>query len=360
MREALRAARNAGWIWCAAALLAAPAHAAVTIEETLRVEGAGLLRMMNMSGRTVTTIAGDRARTDSELQMESRLMRMFGGQGATAEIVRLDEERTYALDLAKKQYTEMTFAEQRADLERTMAQVREAQQSQQQGMSGIDESECEWSPPAVTLERRPDAGTIAGYGTEQVTIVATQSCADRKTGQVCDFRLTLNQWLAPGAEGSEEARKFWEAYHGKLGLAGEGSRDFAQRAESMFGAYGPSWQEIAERVRDLEGLPVKSRFGLAIGGPQCQGSQQAAQSTAGPGVGEAIGGALGGALGGMLGRRRDAAKAAGEPPAEAAATADAGAMVEFVTLTSELVSVTRAPADPQRFEVPAGFRKAAR
>ena len=48
-----------------ASILCAHASADVTIEERMTVSGAGMMKMMNMSGRTVTAISGSNARTRS-------------------------------------------------------------------------------------------------------------------------------------------------------------------------------------------------------------------------------------------------------------------------------------------------------
>jgi hypothetical protein len=344
---------------CALLLGAGPVAAEVTIEETLRVEGAGLMTMVNMSGTSVTRISGDRGRIDSDLQMESRMMRMVGGLGPTAEIVRLDEERLISLDLKDKTYSEITFAAQRAEMEEAMSQMRESQQAQQQGMSGIDESECEWSEATASVERSGDTATIGGYRAEQLRLTATQSCRDRKSGQVCDFGLRLEQWIAPEFEAASEVLRFYQAYAEKLGLDATGSRGFAERTETMFGGYEGIWEALAEHMQSLEGYPVKSSISLVMGGEECESVQQmqAAGSAGTPGLGEAIGGALGGRLGGLLGRKRDdSAKTA--PAAPAAGPVDG--MLTLMTITNELVSVSRGPVAAETFEIPAGFRPARR
>jgi hypothetical protein len=333
------------------------AYGDVTLEEEVRVEGAGLMQMINMTGRTVTTISGSRARIDTDLQMDSRFMRMFGA-GPMAEIVRLDQEKVYGLDLRKKTYTETTFAEQRAELQKSMDQMREAQQAQRQGASGIDEADCDWSEPTATSERGGESELIAGMRAERVKVVATQSCSDRKSAQVCDFTLTLDQWLAPESAAVGEALDYYRAYAEKLDFGAIGSRDFAQRVESMFGGYGV-WGAVATHLAAVEGYPVRSTVALAIGGPQCQSLHEghAAERPATPGVGEVLGGALGGSLGGMLGRNRDAArKAAQQPEPPAAAAADG--MVRIMTIKSEILSVTTQAADPAAFEPPANFKLA--
>lgn len=336
-----------------ASIVSAAAHADVTIEERLSVSGAGMMKMINMSGTTVTTIARDRARTDSNLQFESGLMRTLSrGAGQSTEIVRLDQDKLYSLDTRKKTYTETTFAEQRAQMEEAMAKSQEAQASQQQAASGVDQSNCEWSEAKADVQRTGEKALIGGYQAERVTITATQSCKDKETGQVCDFGLTLDQWLAPDFAASEEALAYQRAYAEKLGFGAAASRDFAERAESMFSGYEGIWKEIAAKMGEMEGYPVKSSFGLGVGGAQCQSVQQN-QASGGSAELPSIGGALGGALGGMFGRKKETAQPAATTPPPALP----GGLMSLMSVSTELVSVNNHQANPEVFEVPAGFKK---
>lgn len=335
-------------------LLAGTASADVTIEEKMSVEGAGLMRMGNMTGRTVTIISGQRARIESDIQMQSRLVRAFARDGASAQIVRLDDDKVYDLELKKKRYTETSLVEQRAQMEQAMQQSQEAQQTQQQSASGVDESECEWQPPKTDVKRTGEKNTIAGYEAERVLISATQSCKVKNSDQVCDFGLSLDQWVAPNFEGDREAMDYHMAYAEKMGFTAAGSRDFAERAESMFGRYKDMWQELSVKMRDIKGYPVRSSIGFGLGGPQCQDSQQAQanQQQPTPGVG-GVAGQIGGALGGIFGRKKQP-----EPAAEPAAPMTMpNGLTPLMTVTSELVSVSRGTVSPQMFEVPSDFKK---
>jgi len=344
-----------------AAALATAAHADVTMQERLSVNGLGMMKLANMSGTTTTIISGDRARTDSDLQFESGMLRAFaGGMGQSTQIVRLDQDKIYTLDTKKKTYTETTFAETRARMEQAMQKMQESQASQQQATSGVDDSQCEWSEPKSDLKRSGEKATIAGYEAEHVTVTATQSCKDKKTGQVCDFGLILDEWVAPGFEQSKETLAYQQAYAEKLGLKASASRDFAERAESMFGRYKGIWAEIANKMKEVPGYPVKASFGLGVGGPQCQNTQEAQaqqsqQSQAqGGSAPTSISGALGGALGGLF-KKKDSAQ-----PAASSATpppAMPGGLMPFMTIGTELISVTTGAVNPQSFEIPADFRK---
>ena len=335
-------------------LASAVAHADITIEEQIGLQGSGVMSMANMSGKTVTTISGKRARTESDLQMQSRLVRMFTPDGPTAEIVRLEEDKVYELQLKKKRYTESSLAERRAQIQKVMEQQREAQAQQQQTGSGVDESQCEWLPPKVDVQRTGEKSTIAGFDAERVTVSAVQSCKVKDSEQVCDFGLSLDQWVAPEFEGDAEAIEYQRAWAEKMGFTASSSRDFSERAEAMFGRYKDLWSELGAKMRDIKGYPVKSSFGFGMGGPQCQDAKQPQtdQPAATPGD---IAGQIGGAIGGLFSKKKKD-KAAEQPVAAAAGTLPNG-LTPLMTLTSELISVSRATVSPQTFEVPSDFEK---
>jgi hypothetical protein len=340
-------------------LACATLHADITLEERLSVEGAGLMRMANMTGTTKTTIAGDRSRIESDLQMQSRLVRMVarGVGGPTADIVRLDEGKVYQLDLKKKQYTESTFEEMRAKLEAAQRQAQ--QQAQQAGgqttPTPLDESECEWSEPKAEVKRTGEKAQFAGYDSERLMILASQSCRNKKTGAVCDVALSLDQWLAPNFSGGADALQFQRAYAQKMGYDAAVSQDLAERAKSMFGRYQGVWTQVAEKTRDVKGYPVKTSFAFAVGGPQCQDSQQPEGGTDESSA-RTPSGVAGQIVGSIFGRKK-AQDSATAPTTSAASSLPPG-MVPLITMTSELTSASTAPATPGTFDVPADFKKA--
>ena len=336
-------------------LAGAAVHADVTMQEQMSLSGSGMMKMANMSGTTTTVISGTRARTESNMRFESAMMRTFaGGAGDQVEIVQLDQDKIYSLNTKKKTYTETTFAEQRAKMQEAMDAMNKGQASQQQATSGVDESECEWSEPKSEVKRSGEKALIGGFQAERVTVTATQSCRNKKNGQVCDFGIALDQWLAPGFEASSEAQKYQLAYAEKLGLGAASSRDFAERAQSMFGRYKGIWSELGTKMAELnlKGYAVKSSFGLGVGGPQCQSTQEM-QAQGGPQSPPSIGGALGGALGGMFKKKQEQPQAAAAPPPTMA-----GGLMPLMTMSTELVSISRDPVSPQSFEIPGDYKKA--
>jgi hypothetical protein len=340
-------------------LVSGAAFADVSVEQRMTVTGAGVMSMANMTGTSTTTISGDRARTDSELRFESAMVRALahGVGGQTVEIVDLDQDRIYAVNPKKKTYTESSFTEKRAQLQQAMQAAQQGQAKQAQGASGVDESKCEWLPAKSDLKRTGEKNTIAGYTAEHVVITASQACRERDSGQVCEFALTLDQWMAADFKSSAEALKYQQAYAEKLGLTASSSRDFSERAQTLFSGYEGIWKQIAAKMKDVKGYSVKASFSLGVGGAQCESAQKgqaASGSGERPGVGGALmKGALGG-LGGLFGKKKK-----DDAPSSTAPSAAPGpnGIYNLMTIGTELVSVKTDAAPAGTFEVPAGFKK---
>ena len=332
------------------------AQADVTMQEHLAVEGSGLMAMANMSGTSTTSVSGKHSRIESDLVMESRLVRMFArNAGQHTEIVRLDDDKVLELDVKKKTYEEVSLADRRAQLAKAMEQQKEAQEKQP-APTGIDESQCDWSEPTVDVKKTGEKATIAGFSADHITILGKQSCKDRKTGAVCEVAVSLDQWLAPGFDNGEMLQ-FQKAYAQSMGLTTDG-RDVTQRAEALLGRYKGVWTKVADKLKDTKGYPVKTSFAFGIGGAQCKdASAQSAQSGGASGGAESPSAIASQIAGSIFGRKK---KAAAEQTA--AATPPPVGMENMITplrISSELISVSKDSLPASTFEVPPGFKKVA-
>jgi hypothetical protein len=353
---------------------ASVALADVTLEQRISVEGAGMMSAGNMSGTTKTSISGERSRTDSDIQLQSRIVRMLAHRavGPTAEIVRLDQDRIDRLDISRKQYTETTFEELKARLQKMVDKTADTQSKAQEGPKPMDESKCEWLEPKADVKRSGEKATYGGFEAERLTIVASQPCKDKETGAICEVALALDEWLAPKFTAREEEEKFHRAYGQKLGLdltSGRGGPfgggDIDQRAQSMFGRYSGIWNEIVSKTKDVKGYPVKASFSFAFGGAQCKSSQTQQQQQPSSDSDSSSGGGLAGQMAGKLGslfhrKKDDAQSDAAAQPGQAPATTLPNGLVPIITMTSELVSVSTDSVSAAMFEIPADFKKVER
>ena len=354
--------------------VASVALADVTVQQKISVEGAGLMSAGNMSGTTKTAISGQRSRTDSDIQLQSRIVRMLAHRavGPTAEIVSLDQDKIDRLDMTRKQYTETTFEELKARLQNAMDKSQEGQERAQDSQKPMDDSKCEWLEPKADVKRTGEKTTVAGFQAERLTIVASQPCKDKETGAICEVALALDEWLAPKFTAREEEEKFHRAYAQKMGLdlsSGRGGPfgggDINQRAQSMFGRYSGIWTEIAGKMKDVKGYPVKMSFSFAFGGAQCknaQSKQQQSSDSDDSGSGGGLAGAVAGKLGGLFNRKKndssgDAAAQQGQP---AAPNVLPNGLVPIITMSSELLSVSTDSVSSAAFDIPGDFKKVER
>ena len=336
------------------------ARADVTVESRFAVEGTGIMSAGNMSGTSTTIISGDRARFDNNMQLNSGFMRVLarGAMGPTAQIVRLDEEKVLSVDIKKQQYTEQTFEEMRAQMQKATEQTNAGSAKSAATPSAIDESKCDWLEPKATVKRTGQKASIAGYDAEEVQITASQPCKDRTTGAICEVAIGLDEWLAPQFSRGEEVQRFSRAYAQKIGLdLGAIIHDASGSAQALFGRYKGIWTQISDKMKEMKGYPVRSGFTLAVGGEQCKDSQTAQQ--AGSDGGDPAATSPSGLASQLTGKLAGAFfhKKTSETSAQTSAPPVPAGTIPLVTVSSELVSLSTAAASPENFEVPAGFKK---
>jgi hypothetical protein len=338
------------------------AHADITMESTMAVEGAGAMAFGNMSGTTRTVISGDNSRTDSDIKMKSKFVGFLARNavGPSAEIVRLDDDKLYHLNINKKEYTETTFEQMREQLQKAQDRMNSTQEKQQP--AAVDQSKCEWLPARADVKKTGEKAQYAGFDAERLVITAAQPCKDKDSGSICEVALVLDQWLATGFTQSAEVQKFYKAYAAKMGLDPTSSQDVSQRARALFSQYKGIWTEIAAKMQNVKGYPVKSSFTLALGGAQCkdpkaQQSQQSQDSDSSNSP-SALAGAVAGKLGGLFHKKKDDAEAPAAAPAPVVTpVALPPGDVALMTVSSQLVSVSSNSASADAFTVPADFKK---
>ncbi|HEY2464742.1 MAG TPA: hypothetical protein VGI32_11840 [Steroidobacteraceae bacterium] len=338
------------------------AQADITIERSTSVNGAGGMAFANISGTSTTSISGDKSRTDSDMKMQSKIIGFLARTaiGPSADIVLLDQDKIYRLNMNKKEYSETTFEQFRAQMQKVSDQMSSSDAKNQP--SAVDQSKCVWLPAKVDVTKSGEKAQFAGYDAQRVTVTATQPCQDKETGSICEVALVMDQWTSADFAESSEARKFYSSYAAKMGFDASDTQDVSERAKALFGQYKGIWTEIAAKMQGVKGYPVKSSFTLGVGGPQCKdsNSQQAQSSqtddsSSSPG---GIAGAVAGKLGGLFKRKKDTsdAPAASAAPAAAAAPMPPGD-VALMTVSSELVSVSTNAVNADAFNVPPGFKK---
>jgi len=330
------------------------ASADITIEQQVAIDGFGPMKLGAMEGKTVTAISKDAARTEHQTQLKSKLLRALvkGSSGNTVQIIRLDLEHIDEVDVANKQYTEMSFQEMRDNLNQALQGARGADAGKgqpQQAPSGapVDESQCLWSPARADIDQTGEHATIAGADTGRATVTVTQTCTDKSKGTSCDFVFQLDQWLAADVLGEAETREFWRSYAKKMHLDGDLTANMQSSARAVFDRYQNGWGEAMKQAGRLKGYPLKTVFSMHFGGPQCtstDGNTGAAANSSSPPT------TSGGLIVGLFGKmhKSDDSKNAEAPPP---------GMTQLFRMSTETVAVRYDAIPSAMFDVPAGFRK---
>jgi hypothetical protein len=371
-----------------ASLAAAVARADVTVEQKTTLDVASMIRT---HGSSTTNIIADKKREDTESHCEG-MMSLVCGNVRGGEIVRLDRGLTWHLEPDKKSYREDVFAtpeelaEMRARMQATLDKMRSCPVSQKQ--QPIDKSKCEMSPPKIDIHKTDDKMSIAGHDAQRTLATLTETCTDKSTGDVCDTVVAIDVWLTQdNLPGAGDRRAFEQAYAKKLGL-----EQGAMRGEyaKFLAPYQSQIKQLTDKSGDLKGLPLKTSLRIVMGGQQCSaiakakanGTASADNSAGGGGnpltnvaqAGKAIGSSVGNLVGGLFHKKKtddsqtpasaatppDTATASSPPAAPVTAPASPDPYAQFIQLaayTSETITISTAAISPDRFDVPADWKK---
>lgn len=363
----------------------------VTLQQDITVSASGMMSMMGSSGTATTMISGDRGRTENQMESTSSLMRKFAKNVNTATIVLLDDEKMLNLEPEKKQYSEMTFEELRAQMEKGMA---EAEEVAEQGGLPVSEDECQWSEPELDVKDTGEKQKFAGIKAKQTIITVTQTCTVPDSEKSCEMIWNLEYWNARRMPGGDEAMSFQQGMARAMG--GEEALGMAQvYTRGLLAMFNKGWEDVLKESGKMKGYPVKTVMSLAMGGEFCttgagqpialddvwgsaaDASMDAAASSAaghaggavasktaesvGSGVGGSVAGSAIGAasreiVGGMFNKFRKKKDKQQAEPAAQPANAASGSVTIF-EITSELTAVDDKNVSDSQFVVPAGWKK---
>ncbi len=353
--------RSAACFAVALALAVAPAFADFTYEQTTRITGGSMLRMMRMIP------GGGKA---LEPQVSTNLIR--GNQMATVNartisVIDLDRETMTEIDLEKNTYGVITFADFKLAME---AMQKKMAKQMKQG-----EASAEFT---VDIKETGAKKNIGGFNAREVQLLMSMAMKDPKhPEQVGKMDMNTELWLAPSVAGYDQVRKFHIRMAEKIGFSQESMR--MGRMAAMQPGMSQGMAKLAAESSKLEGVPVMTIMrmtGAGMGGdmPDTGGAPppsggEAAQQESGNQGGRAVGGALGGAAGAVLGglggfgRKKKAPPKEEAPAAQpeqaqpAAAPAKAAAPGALMEITTELTSFSSGAVDGSKFIPPPGAKE---
>ena len=374
----------------------ASAHADVTVQQKMDFNVAIIKAHSNITELT----SGDKQRRDADLQCDGAFMSFVCGRGNhDAHIVRLDKSVEWTLDPKKKEYRETSIANLAEQRSAAMERLKQCKSPVQQQQAGPDTSDCDMSPPKFESRKTDQHSVFAGHDARLSQLSMTQSCRNRKTGDTCDFVISMDSWLTGDTiAGVNDVKAFQAAYLKRLGLDGS-DQQMQASLQQVLAPYQDALKQISLRAGDFKGYPLKTQVRISFGGAQCAAAQKMpsgggsggngdvvadagtaaadtaksnatgeAGNAAGTAAGNAMGGGaagsiLGGAAG-VFGQKLASGLAGGlfkkksAPPAEtpAAAAPVTPGMAQVAQITMETTAIDTSAIASDQFEIPVGYK----
>lgn len=319
------------------------------VRAEIRTEEKNLVKFEGMLGRMMGLFGGKAAREGVINTVAVRGNRKATMTDTTGEIIDLNEEKVYSLDLKKKTYEVATFDEIRRKMleaqEKAQKAVKQepAETRPQQGV----EMEIDFSAKE-TGQRK----SINGYDCREVIVTITTRQKGKTLEQGGGMVMTSNMWLGPEIPAFKEIAEFDMRYFQKLNLGAAIGADMEQMATAL--AMYPGMKEMMGKLQsqqvDMKGIQMLTVTTIESVRTE---EQQAAQEKKDQEQGG--GGGIGGltsirGIGGLLGRKAAAKK--DDQGAQGAAKNRAPIM----TMNHELLKIATTVSDAD-LAIPAGFKE---
>ncbi len=251
-----------------AACLPACLFADFSYDQTSKITGGALAGMMKFAGAF-----SKQAREPIESQIAVKGNRMLHWNKNHASVIDLDAETITEINLQRKTYSVITFAQMKQMLE----------QMSQQASSKSDSSDVK-TDFKLDVKDTGQTKQIGSYEAKERIMTMSMQTTDPQTGNQGTMQVVNDMWLTPQISGSEELREFHKKMASKLAWSPDGNAFTMGRPD-----LARAMSNAAKEAGKLDGLPVMTITKMTgVGSPQSgasadsaqQGQQQAAQQQA--------------------------------------------------------------------------------
>jgi hypothetical protein len=318
-----------------------------------------LVRFEGMLGKVAGFFGGKAAREGVKTSVAVKGDRKVSLTDQTGQIIDLEEEKIYDLDIRRKTYKVTTFAELRRAMEearRKAAEDMKKVQAEEKPAAKPEPADPNAKQMEVDfdLKETGQKRTINGFDSRQIVMTITMREKGKTLEQSGGMVLTSDIWMTPTIRAMQEVVDFDIRYAKALAgpmISGASANEMAA-AMAMY----PMMQEAIARMRaenvKMDGTAVQTTTTIdavqsaeEVAAAQKEQQQQGSQS-GGSNAPTGVGGLLGG-LGRRMANRGNSNPAA--PPA-------APGRVTFMTMTNEVLGVATTVSDAD-VAIPAGFKE---
>lgn len=307
-------------------IVAVTLRADFSYQQSSKITGGAMAGMMKVAGAFSKQA---REPMQATISVKGDRLSMMGANRNS--IIDLTAETMTEVDLEKKTYAVITFAE----FSRAMQKLSEK-------MGEKSDSSVEFK---AEVKQTGAARTIDGFEAKQAILTLQVEGQDKKSGDKGAMNIVTEMWLAPNVPGYEEVKSFYTRMAQKLAWApGMGNMGAAL---SRQGGMMKGMSELYKESAKLDGVPMLQvvRMGGAMEGAGSADAQQAPPpSSKLGGLASGIGG-----FGGFGRKKKEPAPETSQAPAPSS-----GVLME---LTTEMTGFSSGPVDQAKVTVPAGFKQ---
>lgn len=313
-----------------ALLVVAPASPALLAD--VKTQQRTTMKFEGFLGGMLSRMAGGSDGTTSTVSVKGDRMARF--EQNNGQIVDLAGERIYTVDLRRKEYTMMTFAELRKQLEEAQAQLAKQQQQMDPAAAQKAREAASAMEYDVDVRETGQRKAIAGSDTREVVLTLTMRAKGQTLEEGGGMVATNTLWLAPRVPALDELNAFNMRFAKALFGSSVGLMSAQQlnALSALLPGIGTVMARMGEETAKLDGTALSTTLLI-------EGVKSAAEMSAGKPA-PSGGGGLGGMLAGRIMRGR------GQTQARST----------VMTSTTETLSVAPTVADAD-VALPAGFRQ---
>ena len=324
-----------------------------SLKADVKTDEKTLVKFEGMLGKVVGIFGGKSAREGVESRVAVRGDRMASFSDSTGNIVDLKEEKIYNIDVKKKSYKVITFAELRKQMEdaqkRAAEEVRKAQAESKTAEQPAPSSEGKQIEVDFALKESGQKKSINGFDTREFVMTVTMREKGKKLEESGGMVLTSNIWMAPRIPAMNEVVDFQIRFAKAIAspmIQGASANEMAS-ATAMY----PMMKDAIDRARTeatkMDGTAILTTTTVdAVRSAEQIAAESQQQQSSASSIPTTPAGAVGGLIGGFMKR--------GAKPSNTPAAAPGHTTV--MTLTNEVLRVGTTVADAD-VSIPAGFKE---
>jgi hypothetical protein len=309
----------------------------------VKTEEKSQFKMEGIMGRMMGLFAGKAAKEGVINTVAVKGNRKMTTSEFTGEIIDLDKQIIYNLDMKKKNYEVLTFQEMRRRLQEAQEKAAKAAREETKEAQTPPEKQMEFD---FSLKESGQKRSINGYDCREVVMTITGREKGKTLEEGGGIVMTSHIWLGPNIPATKEIAEFDQRYakalEGPFGLGG--SADQMAMAMAMYPGMKDMIGKMQMESLNMEGAQILTEMVMEAVKNPAQMSQEPKQERESSGI-SSIGG-VGGMLGRRLSRKKEAEGEADKPKNRAT----------IITLNHELLKASTS-VSPSDLEIPAGFKE---